>query len=135
MKKLCALVIGGGLWSVSLASAGEDIPAARLFVKPLLCVIDREAGQCSMTFRIRWKSEAAAEYCLNDSALSTPLRCWPSAVSGTHDQQREVSEAFIYWLGARDGTQRAAEVKIDVLRLDSQDRRRERRARHVGDVL
>jgi hypothetical protein len=135
MKKLCALLIGSGLWSVSLASAAEDLPAARLFVKPLLCVIDREAGQCSMTFRIRWKSEAAAEYCLNDSALSTPLRCWPSAVAGTHDQQREVSEAFIYWLGAPDGTQRAAEVKIDVLRLDSQDRRRERRARHVWDVL
>jgi hypothetical protein len=46
-----------------------------------------------------------------------------------------VSEAFIYWLGAPAGTQRAAEVKIDVLRLDSPDRRRERRSRHVWDVL
>lgn len=135
MKKLCALAIGFGLMSVSLVSAGADIPAAHLVVKPLLCVIDREAGQCSLTFHIRWKSEAAAEYCLNDSALNTPLRCWPSAVTGTHDQQREVSEAFTYWLGAPNATQRAAEVKIDVLRLDSQDRRRERRARHVWDVL
>jgi hypothetical protein len=118
-----------------LPASAADLPAARLIVKPLLCVLDREAGQCSMTFRIRWKSEAAAEYCLNDSALSTPLRCWPSAASGSHDQEREVSEAFIYWLGAPDGTQRAAEVKIDVLRLDPADRRRERRARHVWDVL
>ena len=135
MKKTSSLLVGCALLAMSLASAGADIPAARLIVKPLLCVIDREAGQCSMTFRIRWKSEAAAEYCLNDSALSTPLRCWPSAASGTHDQQRTVSEAFVYWLGAPNGTQRAAEVKIDVLRLDSQDRRRERRARHVWDVL
>jgi len=134
MKKLRWLVVGCGLL-VNLPSAAVDLPAARLIVKPLLCVIDREAGQCSLTFRIRWKSEAAAEYCLNDSALSTPLRCWPSASAGAHDQQREVSEAFIYWLGAPDGTQRAAEVKIDVLRLDSPDRRRERRARHVWDVL
>jgi hypothetical protein len=134
MKKFRALVIGCGLL-VNLTAAGADVPAARLIVKPLLCVIDSEAGKCSMTFRIRWKSEAAAEYCLNDSALNTPLRCWPSAVSGTHEQQREVNEAFTYWLGAPAGTQRAAEVKIDVLRLDSQDRRRERRARHVWDVL
>ena len=134
MNKLCSLVIGCGLLATRTA-VGADIPAARLIVKPLLCVIDHEAGQCSMTFRIRWKSEAAAEYCLNDSALSTPVRCWPRAVSGTHDQQREVGEAFVYWLGAPNGTQRAAEVKIDVLRLDSADRRRERRARHVWDVL
>lgn len=134
MKKICWLLAGSGLW-VNLTAAAVDLPAARLIVKPLLCVIDKDAGQCSMTFRIRWKSEAAAEYCLNDSALSTPLRCWPSATSGAHDQQREVSEAFTYWLGAPDGTQRAAEVKIDVLRLDSPDRRRERRSRHVWDVL
>ncbi|HEX6398825.1 MAG TPA: DUF3019 domain-containing protein [Steroidobacteraceae bacterium] len=133
MKTICWLVVACG-FLVNLPVTAADIPAARLIVKPLLCVIDREAGQCAMTFRIRWKSEAAAEYCLNDSALSTPLRCWPSATSGTHDQQREVSEAFIYWLGAPSGT-RAAEVKIDVLRLDSADRRRERRARHVWDVL
>lgn len=134
MKKTCWLLIGCMVLA-SVPAAAADLPAARLIVKPLLCVIDREAGQCSMTFRIRWKSEAAAEYCLNDSALSTPLRCWPSAASGSHDQKREVSEAFIYWLGAPGGTQHAAEVKIDVLRLDSTDRRRDRRARHVWDVL
>lgn len=134
MKKLSWLAAGCGLF-VNLTAAGADLPAARLIVKPLLCVLDSQAAQCSLTFRIRWKSEAAAEYCLNDSALSTPLRCWPSAASGTHDQKREVSEAFVYWLGAPDGSQRAAEVKIDVLRLDSSDRRRDRRARHVWDVL
>jgi hypothetical protein len=134
MKKLLWLSFGAAVLA-SLPAAAVELPAARLIVKPLLCVIDREAGQCSMTFRIRWKSVAAAEYCLNDSALSTPLRCWPSAASGSHDQKREVSEAFVYWLGAPGGTQRTAEVKIDVLRLDSSDRRRERRARHVWDVL
>ena len=134
MKKLCRVLVACGLL-VNLPVPAADIPAARLIVKPLLCVIDREAGQCAMTFRIRWKSEAAAEYCLNDSALSTPLRCWPTATTGTHDQKREVNEAFVYWLGAPGGTERAGEVKIDVLRLDSTDRRRERRARHVWDVL
>lgn len=116
-------------------AAGADGAAARLFVKPLLCVTDRETTVCSMNFNIRWKSEAAADYCLNDSASSTPLRCWTSAIGGTHEQKREVNEAFVYWLGAPGGAQRVAEVKIDVLRLDSADRRRERRMRHVWDVL
>lgn len=117
------------------SAAGADTAVARLFVKPLLCVTDRETTVCSMNFNIRWKSGVAADYCLNDSTSSAPLRCWTSAVGGTHEQKREVNEAFVYWLGAPGGAQRVAEVKIDVLRLDSADRRRERRNRHVWDVL
>jgi len=122
-------------FAVGLPAAAADVPAARLVVKPLLCVTDRDTPACSMTFEIRWTSEVAAEYCLNDSAQPAPLRCWPGATTGTHSQPREVNEAFYYWLGIPGGAQRAAEVKIDVLRLDSADRRRERRMRHVWDVL
>jgi hypothetical protein len=114
---------------------GAEPSAVRLFVKPLLCVTDRDSTVCSMNFDIRWKSNVAAEYCLNDSVLNVPLRCWSSATGGTHQQKREVSEAFVYWLGLPGSAQRVAEVKIDVLRLDSTDRRRERRMRHVWDVL
>jgi DUF3019 family protein len=133
-SRLAGILIASGLVAVFPASAA-DLPAARLIVKPLLCVVDRDTPGCSMTFNIRWKSEAAAEYCLNDSAQKAPLRCWPSVSSGTHTEKRDVTEAFIYWLGAPDGTQRVAEIKIEVLRLDSADRRRERRNRHVWDVL
>jgi hypothetical protein len=112
-----------------------DAPVARLTVKPLLCVTDRESTVCSMHFDIRWKSKVAAEYCINDSARNAPLRCWATATSGDIQEKREVSEAFVYWLGTPGSAQRVAEVKIDVLRLDSADRRRERRMRHVWDVL
>jgi hypothetical protein len=134
MPRLSRLLIVSCL-AGCLPAAGADVPAARLIVKPLLCVLDRESPACSMTFNIRWKSEVAREYCLNDSSLGTPLRCWPMTLSGSHTEKREVSEAFVYWLGAPGGVQREAEVKIEVLRLDSADRRRDRRARHVWDVL
>ncbi len=89
-----------------------------------------------MTFDIRWKSVLAAEYCLNDSALTAPLRCWATSAHRRRIRsKREVSEEFLYWLGAPGGAQRVAEVKIEVLRLDSADRRRDRRTRHVWDVL
>jgi hypothetical protein len=110
-------------------------PPVRLNVKPLLCVLDKNATSCAVTFDIRWKSVLAAEYCLNDGAQPAPLRCWPSALSGEHSQERLVTEEFVFWLAPPAGTERVAEAKIEVLRVGSTDRRRERRSRHVWDVL
>ena len=134
MSRLRWLCVLPGLLA-GVPALGADASVARLFVKPLLCVTDRDSTVCSMNFDIRWKSEVAAEYCLNDSAGNGPLRCWSSATSGKHQEKRDVSEAFVYWLGLPGSAQRVAEVKIDVLKLDSTDRRRERRMRHVWDVL
>jgi len=64
-----------------------------------------------------------------------PVHCWARALTGALTQKREVGEEFIYWLGAPGGNDRLAELKIEVLRVDSDDRRRERRTRHVWDVL
>jgi hypothetical protein len=116
-----------------LSPAAE--PPVTLTVKPLLCVLDKGATGCMMTFDVRWKSVVAAEYCLNDGGQATPLRCWPSSRAGDLQQQRQVSEEFRYWLTPATGADRLAEVKISVLRVDSADRRRERRSRHVWDVL
>jgi hypothetical protein len=104
-------------------------------VKPVLCVLDKDATSCAMSFDIRWKSVLAGDYCLNDSFLSAPLRCWAGAQAGEERVQREVREDFRFWLGAPDDEARLAEVKVSVLRVGSTDRRRERRTRHVWDVL
>jgi hypothetical protein len=110
-------------------------PPVRLNVKPLLCVLDKNATACTVTFDIRWKSALAAEYCLNDEEQPSPLRCWPSAVSGEHRHERLVTQDFAFWLSRPSGTERVAEAKVEVLRVGSSDRRRERRSRHVWDVL
>lgn len=123
------------LAAISVPATAADPAPVRLAVKPLLCVIDKAASSCMMTFDIRWKSTLANEYCINDSAKESPVRCWASALAGAHTLTREVSEEFVYWLGAPDGADHLAEVKITVLRVGSTDRRRERRTRHVWDVL
>jgi hypothetical protein len=133
MRALLTLLIAC-CFAVALPAVAADAPV-RLVVKPMLCVIDKGAASCVVTFDIRWKSVRAAEYCLNDEAQPTPLRCWPSVSSGEHRQERIVTEDFAYWLTPPAGTQRAAEVKVEVLRVGSDDRRRERRTRHVWDVL
>ena len=134
MLKRLSIFIAGGLGLAMSASAADPLPV-RLVVKPLLCVIDKDEAACTINFDVRWKSTLEAEYCLNDSARPTPLRCWPRGVSGEHTQQRVVSEDFVFWLSPPAGTERVAEAKIEVLRVGSDDRRRERRTRHVWDVL
>jgi hypothetical protein len=121
--------------AVSPPATAADPAPVRLAVKPLLCVLDKTASSCMMTFDIRWKSVLANEYCLNDSTQGGPVHCWTRAVTGVHTLKREVSEEFVYWLGAPDGADHLSEVKITVLRVGSTDRRRERRTRHVWDVL
>jgi hypothetical protein len=118
-----------------VATAGAAEPPAKLTARPVLCVLDKDATSCKMTFDVRWKSVLAGDYCLNESFLTAPLRCWAAVRGGEHKIEREVSEEFQFWLGNPEGTERLAEVKVSVLRVGSADRRRERRTRHVWDVL
>jgi hypothetical protein len=127
-----AMLLGACLAAMPVAAAD---PPVRLIVKPLLCVLDKDASACTVTFDIRWKSALAAEYCLNDEAQPAPVRCWPRVLSGEHRQERVVAQDFSFWLAPPAGTERVAEAKIEVLRVGSTDRRRERRTRHVWDVL
>ncbi len=120
--------------TTSTAFAAEP-PPVKLTIKPLLCVLDKEAAACSVTFDVRWNSLKPTEYCLHDSVNEAPLRCWPVAVSGEMRHERTFSEDFRFWLTPLTGGERLSEVKIEVLRVGSTDRRRERRTRHVWDVL
>jgi hypothetical protein len=45
-----------------------------------------------------------------------------------------VRENFSYWMTDSDPDSRLAEVTVEVLRMDSGDRRRRRRTRHVWDI-
>jgi len=128
------LALALGLFMALQATAAE--PPVRLNIKPLLCVLDKNATACAVTFDIRWKSVLAAEYCLIDETQpAAPLKCWPSAVSGETRHEKQVTQDFLFWLSPPSGTERVAEAKIEVLRVGSADRRRERRSRHVWDVL
>jgi hypothetical protein len=121
--------------ALSLPSHAADPPPVKLVIKPLLCVIDKSASTCAITFDIRWKSVQPSDYCLGDSVTATPLHCWQRAVTGTMKHERRFSEDFAFWLTPPAGGARISEVKIEIMRVGSTDRRRERRTRHVWDVL
>ena len=129
-------IIGGLLAGFALAPAiAADPPPVKLVIKPLLCVLDKTATTCAITFDIRWKSTQPGDYCLADSTTANPLPCWQRSATGPMKHERSSSDHFAFWLTPPAGGARLSEVKIEVLRVGSTDRRRERRTRHVWDVL
>ena len=119
----------------AIASA-QDTAASevRLEVKPVLCVTDNRNPSCDLSFLITWQSGTTGYYCVFNDFSEGPLRCWSEERSGRMTDDRTVDESFTFWMTGEDLARRLAEVAVEVLRLDSDDRRRRRRTRHVWDI-
>lgn len=115
------------------AAAAADEPWLR--VRPVLCIAARNSETCATVFQIDWRSPQPGDYCLASDYSALPLRCWAQAAAGEHRDHVVVTHDFHYWISESDSTQRLSAVKVELLRLRSEDRRRERRSRHVWDVL
>ena len=119
----------------ALAQPPEGPPTVDLEVKPLLCIIDARTTECDIGFLVRWLSDRAGRYCLFNDFAPTPLRCWSDERTGELEEQRVVRDEFRYWITGNDTATELAAVTVEVLRLDDGDRRRNRRTRHVWDLL
>jgi len=111
--------------------AGDDM---RLTVKPVLCITDKRNPSCDMSFLIVWQSSQTGYYCLFNGFTEAPVRCWSEERAGRLSDDRIVGENFSYWMTGSDPDSRLAVVMVEVLRMDSDDRRRRRRTRHVWDI-
>ena len=105
-----------------------------LTVKPLLCITDNRNPVCEMSFLVVWETRERGYYCLFNDYGEAPVRCWNEERRGETTDERTVQETFRFWMTGTDTTARLAEVSVEVLRLDSDDRRRKRRTRHVWDI-
>ncbi|MFK8014997.1 MAG: DUF3019 domain-containing protein [Gammaproteobacteria bacterium] len=110
-----------------------DEPKPRLTVQPKLCIVDKRTPVCDVTFDVEWTSPVAGDYCVKRLDDDEPLRCWVEEDAGQVDDQRPVSKTFRYDL-QEEGETRVS-TKVEILKMDGEDRRRRRRTRHVWDVL
>lgn len=132
MKRLLALSL---LLLPGLAVSDADTESGmRLSVKPVLCITDRRTPRCEMAFLVVWQTGISGYYCLFSDFDETPVRCWNEERAGRLNDDRTVESNFSYWMAGDDFDYRLAQVDIEVLRLDSDDRRRRRRTRHVWDI-
>ena len=127
---LAFLAIAGTLLSAGKVHS-EDV---ELTVKPVLCIIDNRTPSCDMSFIVMWQSGATGYYCLFNDFGDAPVRCWNEDREGRLNDERTVESEFSYWMTGADEEVRLAQVDVEVLRLDSDDRRRKRRTRHVWDI-
>lgn len=123
------------LFLPALLAAGtakaEDV---ELSVKPILCVTDSRNPSCDMSFLVAWESVSVGYYCVFNTFSEAPLRCWSQERNGNLTDNRTVEENFSFWMTGDDFASRLAQVDVEVLRMDSDDRRRKRRTRHVWDI-
>ncbi len=103
-------------------------------VKPVLCIVDKKTPSCRMSFLVLWESDKTGYYCLFNDFGEAPVRCWSDELTGRTEDERIVQNDFQYWMTGDRGEQKLAAVTVEVLRMDSEDRRRKRRTRHVWDL-
>ena len=115
------------------AAANDN--AVTLSIKPLLCVTDKREDVCKLTFLVLWEASRAGRYCLYNDFSETPLDCWVASAAGRFSEDRVVTDRFQYWVTGADGKQRLAEATVEIMTMDSSDRRRQRRSRHVWSIL
>ena len=129
MKRLLPIALL--LLALTPSAQADDM---KLTVKPLLCITDNRNPVCEMSFLVVWETGERGYYCLFNDYGEAPVRCWNEERNGEASDERTVQESFRFWMTSTDATARLAEVSVEVLRLDSDDRRRKRRPRHVWDI-
>ena len=101
------------LLGATAPAAAADPAPVRLVVNRCCACIDKGASACAVTLRRALEERAGGRVLPDATAPSRRrLRCWPSALSGGHQQQeRLVSEDFYFWLSPRRwrGTRRRGE--------------------------
>jgi hypothetical protein len=121
--------------TVWAADAPASSPRVQLKVKPVLCVLDARTPQCRMSFLVVWRSSQSGYYCLYNDFGKSPVSCWNDKQKGEANDERNIQHAFRYWMTGDNEAMPLAVVTVEVLRVDSDDRRRRRRGRHVWDIL
>lgn len=120
---------------LTTSAAADDEKAAEITVRPLLCIVDQRTPSCDMVFHIAWRTDERGYYCVLSNLDEVPLRCWSEQRAGQHRDDRSVAEDFVYMINEGDGAPPLDSVTVEVVRMDSEDRRRRRRTRHVWDLL
>jgi hypothetical protein len=122
--------------AVAAITANAEVPGepVKLRVKPQLCITSKREPACEATFLVQWESKSVGYYCLEAEVAATTLRCWEQASLGNFDEERVVKQSFSYWLKSPGHDPPLAEARVELMTIDSSDRRRYRRNRHAWSI-
>lgn len=114
------------------AQAADDIS---LSVSPTLCITDSPEKTCDMALEFYWKSDTPGHYCLIEDKSHTALQCWQEDSEGHWQSEQTVSDREVFVISEDGQVAPLAQVEIQVLTTYSEDRRRNRRRKHVWSLM
>jgi len=121
---------------VVLAAASPMLFAqAELSVKPKLCITDSADKTCEMALDFFWRTQDNGNYCLVSKSREATLQCWQQDNQGQWQATQDVSDQDLFWLTEDGELQPLAETSIEVLSTYTEDRRRNRRRKHVWSLM
>ncbi|GGA89737.1 hypothetical protein GCM10011369_34890 [Neiella marina] len=104
-----------------------EIPT--LQASPALCELVKGQSLCEMNLTLIWETPRAGHFCLWDSQLTEPLRCWRDDWSGTHALPFSSEQDRTYWLTRGPDGSVAAQTTVAITwALEQRLRAKRRRA-------
>ena len=125
----------GCLCTIALLSCIAASHAADLSIKPKLCITDSPEKTCQLPLEFAWQADAMGNYCLVQVANQSTLQCWQQNDQGQWQGTQQVNDQELFWLTQDGQTRPLAEAAIEVLSTYTEDRRRNRRRKHVWSLM
>ncbi len=108
---------------------------ANLSLTPSLCVVARDTGRCDISVDVSWKANKDSDYCIYNESSDSPIQCWSYKNQGQSQSKVSINKDIDYWLVWREtGSELDREV-LKVVKIMPEDRRRNRRRRHIWSVF
>ncbi len=116
-------------WAACLSQAAE------LTIKPKLCITDSPEKICRLPLEFVWQTDNQGNYCLVQETNRNTLQCWQQDRQGQWQSTQQVNDQEVFWLTQDGQTRPLAEAAIEVLSTYTEDRRRNRRRKHVWSLM
>ena len=109
--------------------------AMDLLVTPKLCITDNADKTCELSLDFEWQTNDQGDYCLINKNDELKLQCWRQDTQGQWQTETQVQNQDIFWMTEEGRAEPLAEAVIEVLSTFTEDRRRNRRRKHVWSIM
>lgn len=116
---------------------GSQAPTGKVQLKPSLCIVKRGEKNCRIDLDVRWSASQPNEYCVFRQKEAKPLQCWENLSSGQHTDSLLAANNQNYQLVWLSDSAKVAlgQAVLQVVNVVPDDRRKQRRRRHIWSVF
>ena len=130
------VLLSGLIVSVNcMLSPSVHAEEVSLNISPHLCITDQADKTCTMNLLFEWLAQSNGDYCLVDKKDKRALQCWSKEQYGQWEELLKIQVSRSFLMTQEKNQQPLAEESVEVLSTYSEDRRRNRRRKHIWSLL